>query len=161
MFKQLTQQFPAQRERKSRDADEVAVAIMGAGCAATKAFISWHVYYTFEPAVMRILFHHLFSFSRTTCISIRKLSSVAQINRAMTARLEETKLAEKMPTIYSKFLEIKQTPEIEFLDTIFTEGGHEIRMAGGAVRDLLTGVIPSDIDFATTATPIQMEQILR
>ena len=79
----------------------------------------------------------------------------------MAAKLEITPLAEKMPQIYNKFLEIKQTPEIVFLDDIFTKAGFEIRMAGGAVRDLLTGVIPSDIDFATTATPIQMEKVLR
>lgn len=30
-------------------------------------------------------------------------------------------------------------------------------MAGGAVRDLLMGIKPSDIDFATDATPEQMK----
>jgi len=32
-------------------------------------------------------------------------------------------------------------------------------MAGGAVRDLLMGVRPSDVDFATDATPLQMKEI--
>lgn len=78
----------------------------------------------------------------------------------MTAKLEITSLAAKMPHIYEQFVKIKSTPEITFLDEIFTKEGFEIRMAGGAVRDLLTGKIPSDIDFATVATPVQMDAIL-
>lgn len=111
---------------------------------------------------MRILFRTIFSLnSRIKLFNFKNYSSANhQMSRAMSANLEITSLAEKMPQIYSKFTEIKQTPEIKLLDDIFTEAGHEIRMAGGAVRDLLTGVIPSDIDFATTATPTQMERIL-
>ena len=30
------------------------------------------------------------------------------------------------------------------------------RIAGGAVRDLLMGITPADVDFASTATPQQM-----
>lgn len=30
-------------------------------------------------------------------------------------------------------------------------------MAGGAVRDLLMGIKPSDVDFATNATPDEMK----
>ena len=36
---------------------------------------------------------------------------------------------------------------------------HELRIAGGAVRDLLGGKVPHDIDFATTATPDQMKEM--
>lgn len=32
-------------------------------------------------------------------------------------------------------------------------------MAGGAVRDLLMGQLPSDVDFASTATPTQMKEL--
>ncbi|VDN42427.1 unnamed protein product [Gongylonema pulchrum] len=32
-------------------------------------------------------------------------------------------------------------------------------MAGGAVRDLLMGIKPSDVDFATDATPEQMKEL--
>lgn len=78
----------------------------------------------------------------------------------MNAKLEVTSLAQKMPNVYEQFVKIKTTPEITYLDDIFTKAGFEIRMAGGAVRDLLTGKIPSDIDFATIATPVQMEKIL-
>ncbi|CAH2247064.1 CCA tRNA nucleotidyltransferase 1, mitochondrial [Pelobates cultripes] len=40
---------------------------------------------------------------------------------------------------------------------LFAQEKHEIRIAGGAVRDLLVGNQPHDVDFATTATPDQMK----
>ncbi|TNN15641.1 CCA tRNA nucleotidyltransferase 1 isoform 1 [Schistosoma japonicum] len=39
---------------------------------------------------------------------------------------------------------------------IFKKYGFDLRIAGGAVRDILLGVSPHDIDFATDATPSQM-----
>lgn len=49
------------------------------------------------------------------------------------------------------------TPELEKLVQLFKKNSYEIRIAGGAVRDLLMGIRPSDLDFATTATPQQMQ----
>jgi len=46
-----------------------------------------------------------------------------------------------------------------FISDLFTSNGFEIRIAGGAVRDLLMGKVPDDIDFATTATPEQMKEM--
>ncbi|MFC4235957.1 CCA tRNA nucleotidyltransferase [Thalassospira xianhensis] len=40
-----------------------------------------------------------------------------------------------------------------------TGGGHVTRIVGGAVRDLLRGETPADIDLVTTATPFEMMQI--
>ena len=51
------------------------------------------------------------------------------------------------------------TPELRILSDIFTRHGHELRIAGGAVRDLLMDKTPTDIDFATTATPDQMKEM--
>lgn len=51
------------------------------------------------------------------------------------------------------------TPEMRVLVDMFTKYGHELRIAGGAVRDLLMGIVPSDIDFATTATPAEMKEM--
>jgi tRNA nucleotidyltransferase/poly(A) polymerase len=59
------------------------------------------------------------------------------------------------------FQRIKETPEVKFLVDIFSTAGHELRIAGGAVRDLLSGASPHDVDFATTATPDQVIQLLR
>ncbi|XP_036123417.1 CCA tRNA nucleotidyltransferase 1, mitochondrial [Molossus molossus] len=58
-----------------------------------------------------------------------------------------------------------QSPEFQSLFTeglkslteLFVKENHELRIAGGAVRDLLSGVKPQDVDFATTATPEQMK----
>ena len=49
------------------------------------------------------------------------------------------------------------TPELKVLTDIFTKYNHELRIAGGAVRDLLMGKEPHDLDFATTATPDEMK----
>ena len=59
------------------------------------------------------------------------------------------------------------TPEYRALRTapllklaeLFHEHQYEIRVAGGAVRDILMGIVPHDVDFATTATPEQMKQM--
>lgn len=62
-----------------------------------------------------------------------------------------------------------QSPEFQSLFTdglkdlteLFIKENHELRIAGGAVRDLLSGVKPQDVDFATTATPAQMKGLFQ
>lgn len=54
----------------------------------------------------------------------------------------------------------KRFERINFLGRLFKDGGYELRIAGGAVRDILRGVEPQDIDFATDARPEQSLQIL-
>ena len=49
------------------------------------------------------------------------------------------------------------TPSLLKLAKLFADHHYEIRIAGGAVRDLLMSIVPHDIDFATTATPEQMK----
>ncbi|XP_063704001.1 CCA tRNA nucleotidyltransferase 1, mitochondrial [Culicoides brevitarsis] len=51
------------------------------------------------------------------------------------------------------------TEELEVLIGLFKKYDFELRLAGGPVRDLLMEKIPSDLDFATTATPSQMKEI--
>ncbi|KAK3094044.1 hypothetical protein FSP39_023423 [Pinctada imbricata] len=51
------------------------------------------------------------------------------------------------------------TPELQKLVDIFKRHNQELRIAGGAVRDILMDKLPHDIDFATTATPTQMKEI--
>ncbi|XP_071550497.1 CCA tRNA nucleotidyltransferase 1, mitochondrial isoform X1 [Panulirus ornatus] len=50
-------------------------------------------------------------------------------------------------------------PGVKKLASIFDDHGYEVRIAGGAVRDLLMGKVPHDLDFATTATPEQMKSM--
>jgi tRNA nucleotidyltransferase (CCA-adding enzyme) len=52
------------------------------------------------------------------------------------------------------------TPAIRALDNASRDAGFEIRIVGGAVRDLVQGIDPKDIDIATTALPEQMMQVL-
>lgn len=44
---------------------------------------------------------------------------------------------------------------------VFEKHQHELRIAGGAVRDLLSGKRPEDVDFATTATPEEMKHMFQ
>lgn len=47
------------------------------------------------------------------------------------------------------------------LTEIFDKENYELRIAGGAVRDLLSGIKPQDVDFATTVTPSQMKEMFQ
>ncbi|XP_037093627.1 CCA tRNA nucleotidyltransferase 1, mitochondrial-like [Pollicipes pollicipes] len=42
---------------------------------------------------------------------------------------------------------------------MFRRHGYQLRLAGGAVRDILSGIVPHDLDFATPATPGQMKEL--
>nr|KAF6476700.1 tRNA nucleotidyl transferase 1 [Rousettus aegyptiacus] len=53
------------------------------------------------------------------------------------------------------------TEGLKSLTELFVRENHELRIAGGAVRDLLSGVTPQDVDFATTATPSQMKSMFQ
>lgn len=48
------------------------------------------------------------------------------------------------------------TPELQTLADLFKKYNYELRIAGGAVRDILMDIQPTDLDFATDATPKQM-----
>jgi len=48
------------------------------------------------------------------------------------------------------------TPELRTLDKVFRKYKHEIRIVGGAVRDIALKKTPEDIDLGTTATPDDM-----
>ncbi|EDO45826.1 predicted protein [Nematostella vectensis] len=53
------------------------------------------------------------------------------------------------------------TPELLRLSSVFTKHGYELRIVGGAVRDLLMGKLPKDIDLCTNATPEQMIKMFK
>jgi len=56
-------------------------------------------------------------------------------------------------------MEMKITKELKQLDKMFTKSGYDIRVVGGAVRDLALGKDPKDIDLATNATPTEMQKM--
>nr|XP_033321417.1 CCA tRNA nucleotidyltransferase 1, mitochondrial isoform X1 [Megalopta genalis] len=51
------------------------------------------------------------------------------------------------------------TPELNILAKLFKKRNYEIRIVGGAVRDILMGKTPTDLDFATDATPDEMKNM--
>jgi len=59
------------------------------------------------------------------------------------------------PRNYLRLLEKnpKRWKRIHFLGELFKSHGFQLRIAGGAVRDLVNSVEPQDIDFATDARP--------
>jgi tRNA nucleotidyltransferase (CCA-adding enzyme) len=52
------------------------------------------------------------------------------------------------------------TPELRKLESVFNQYGYDLRIVGGAVRDLVQGKEPKDIDLATDATPEEMIGVL-
>uniref|UniRef100_A0A182W0W7 Poly A polymerase head domain-containing protein n=1 Tax=Anopheles minimus TaxID=112268 RepID=A0A182W0W7_9DIPT len=51
------------------------------------------------------------------------------------------------------------TEELNDLIALFKRYNFEIRVAGGAVRDILMNMNPKDVDIATTATPTEMKEM--
>ena len=52
-------------------------------------------------------------------------------------------------------------PPVNYLSEVFKNHGHEIRVVGGAVRDIILKKTPKDIDLCTTAAPAEMIAILK
>ncbi|MCB0948323.1 MAG: CCA tRNA nucleotidyltransferase, partial [Mycobacterium sp.] len=50
---------------------------------------------------------------------------------------------------------------LQTLGRIFADGGHELYLVGGSVRDALLGRLGSDLDLTTDARPEQMQTLLR
>merc|ERR1712110_433383 len=80
--------------------------------------------------------------------------------------LSSSTIVKKSPTMnvadWGSFQDITSRPELKRLISYFDKHGHEIRIAGGAVRDLVSGKTGmNDIDLATTATPDEMMQMFR
>ena len=51
--------------------------------------------------------------------------------------------------------------QLIYLFSLFNESDYSIRIVGGAVRDILLGVAPHDIDLATTATTEDMLKMIQ
>lgn len=64
---------------------------------------------------------------------------------------------------WQAFRDLAGVPELKRLVSYFDKHGHEIRIAGGAVRDLVSGKSGgiADVDLATTATPEEMIEMFK
>ncbi len=56
---------------------------------------------------------------------------------------------------------LKIAPVADRLGELFSNGGHELYLVGGSVRDALLGGLGHDLDFATSARPDAVEKLLR
>jgi tRNA nucleotidyltransferase (CCA-adding enzyme) len=70
--------------------------------------------------------------------------------------INEVVIQEETLSIY----DIPGQSSISQLDKVFKNGGFELRIVGGAVRDLALNKEPKDVDLATDATPDEMIVIL-
>ena len=103
----------------------------------------------------------LYSFLRNTAANCVKSSIIQHTARHASSRVNYFLLPKNMKPETPKRLSLESifTPELRELEKIFRRHGYELRIAGGAVRDLLSEKVPSDLDFATTATPDQMKNM--
>ena len=53
---------------------------------------------------------------------------------------------------------VQLPPSVSAIFRKFSQGGYEIYLVGGAVRDILLGKITDDWDFATNATPEEIKK---
>lgn len=106
----------------------------------------------------------------TTCLGIFKLPgyfskrafSTPVFRRLARSKMDQELKCRQNPVVLKlDSAEFKNifTPEVTELKNLFDKYKYEIRVAGGAVRDLLMGQAPKDLDFATTATPQQMKDM--
>ncbi|XP_034833936.1 CCA tRNA nucleotidyltransferase 1, mitochondrial [Maniola hyperantus] len=91
----------------------------------------------------------------------RNFSKVLRPKRVKTSIDMESKCREDPVVLKLDTPEFKNifTQEVLDLKTLFEKYNYEIRIAGGAVRDLLLGQQAKDLDFATVATPEQMKEM--
>src|SRR5690554_6011454 len=53
-------------------------------------------------------------------------------------------------------MKLQLPADVEWILRLLEENGYDTYLVGGAVRDLVRGVVPKDYDFATSATPEEM-----
>ncbi|XP_015782981.1 CCA tRNA nucleotidyltransferase 1, mitochondrial [Tetranychus urticae] len=86
--------------------------------------------------------------------------------RPITSILHAISLVKLCPKFYSAMAkqtvkeDILNMPELKLLSDLFSQRGYLLRLAGGAVRDILLNIQPNDYDLASDATPDKMIEIL-
>ncbi|XP_075223419.1 CCA tRNA nucleotidyltransferase 1, mitochondrial isoform X2 [Lycorma delicatula] len=117
--------------------------------------------FIFKRSINNVLyesrFAHLPTVNISTCLnkSLQQKSCIVNSNNScknINSNKDPFMMKLDTPEFTSLF-----TQALCQLASLFKENSYEIRIAGGAVRDLLLGTKPKDIDFATTATPDQMK----
>lgn len=89
---------------------------------------------------------------------LHRIKNTNFLARNIMSQTTETSSAPGLLSIFNN--NPRRLNRIHFLAKLFEVNGHEVRIAGGAVRDILRGQEPQDIDFATTAKPDLSQSIL-
>lgn len=88
---------------------------------------------------------------------LRAMTTAANpVTKNMNKKTRENPVVTKLQ---SKEFQSLFTPELKELISVFDKHKFELRIAGGAVRDLLMHIEPKDVDFATIATPTEMKEM--
>ncbi|KAL0106527.1 hypothetical protein PUN28_016314 [Cardiocondyla obscurior] len=86
--------------------------------------------------------------------SHEKVWKASRMSDVPLSRIDPVVMKLDSPEFHSIF-----TPELKVLSDLFNKYNYKLRIAGGAVRDILMGKQPKDLDFATDATPQQMKEM--
>lgn len=81
--------------------------------------------------------------------------AIARMHKFMLRRPNQVKESINESEEYK----IPITSEMQQLNKLFTKNKFEIRIVGGAVRDVVLNKAPKDIDLATDATPVEMQKM--
>lgn len=100
-------------------------------------------------------------FQRFTSHRYRKylFRSLSFVNPIVSYNLKPRLIPEIMKLEFTQYGFIFSSQLTTVLD-VFDKYKYEVRLCGGAVRDIILGKTPTDLDFATTATPNEMVEIL-
>lgn len=84
---------------------------------------------------------------------LKPIYALNRINiRLLSIKCSQPKIFKINQEIFKQLI----TPELDFLNELFKKHNYELKIAGGAVRDVLLDCLPHDVDLATNALPQQM-----
>lgn len=87
---------------------------------------------------------------------LKPIYALNRINfRLLSIKCSQPKILKINQEIFKQLI----TPELDFLNELFKKHNYELKIAGGAVRDVLLDCLPHDVDLATNALPQQMLDI--
>ena len=95
---------------------------------------------------------------RPTGVKVKQLSFVLQYIYQPRFRNMSSKAVDKLD---SPEFQSVITPELLSVTAPFVQEGYDIRIVGGAVRDILFGIKPKDVDLSTNAKPSEMIELFK
>ena len=102
---------------------------------------------------------------RTTRLLTNKLTKLKLMATQSTFQGKDSVVKKQGPKLYKDIINPRILSEVmdkrvTNLMDCFQRNGFEARVAGGAVRDMILGVTPNDVDLATNAPPEVMQEFL-